>query len=178
MTFDALVETVLALLVDRDRQATDDDDFGVRRRCLDIFASGLAQCRVVAGDVEVANRVVVDARGAIDKRDERALALDFLDGVDQRIRVGRQDDERVDALGLEVLHGIRLACRIRRGLDDDVEARMLLHQQLGDTLGVKHHACRPAVVGGRDRNADRDLLLLLRVGHAGQRHHGDGCNAH
>ena len=30
---DRLVEAVLALLVDRDRQAADDDDFGIRRRC-------------------------------------------------------------------------------------------------------------------------------------------------
>ena len=40
--------------------------------------------------------------------DERTLALDLLDGVDQRIGIGRQDDQRVDTLGLKILHGIGL----------------------------------------------------------------------
>ena len=52
------------------------------------------------------------------------------------------------------------------------------HQELGDAFGMEHDTRGPAMVGGRDRNADRDLLFLLCVGHAGQRHHGDGCNAH
>ena len=36
---------------------------------------------------------------------------------------------------------------------------MLCHRELGDAFGMEHHARGPAVVGGRNRNADRDLLF-------------------
>src|SRR5690606_39210863 len=173
-TFDPLVEAILALLVDRDRQTADDDDFGIRRGFGNVFAGHFAERRVVAGDIEVADGIVVVRRRAVDERDEGARILDLPDGVDERIRIGRQDDQRVDALHGKVLHGIRLAGRIRRGLDDDVEARMLFHQELGDTFGVIDHAGRPAVVGGGDGHADRGLLLLLGPAEAGADGNGSG----
>lgn len=70
---------------------------------------------------------------------------------------------------IEILHGVGLACGVRRGLDDDVETGMFGHQQLGDALGMEHHARRPTVVGGRNGDADREFLIL-GVSGAGERH--------
>src|SRR5690606_4923058 len=52
-------------------------------------------------------------------------------------------------------------------LDDDVEARMLFHQQLGDTFCMVDDARGPAMVCRRDRYPDRGLLLLLGPAEAG-----------
>ncbi len=52
------------------------------------------------------------------------MSFHLLDGVDQRIRIGRRmtDDERIEPLHREILDRIRLACGIRRGLHDDLGA--------------------------------------------------------
>ncbi|ABX61633.1 Hypothetical protein BCAN_A0556 [Brucella canis ATCC 23365] len=157
---DTLIETVLALLIDRDWQAANDDDLCIRGRGLDIFTGHLPQCGVVTSHVKIADGIVVVARRAVYQSDEGPLVLDLLDGVDQRIGISRRDNEAIQPLHCQILQSIGLRCGIGRRLDDDVEARMLLHQKLRHTLGVIDDACRPAMVGSRDRHADRHFLIL------------------
>ncbi|MNE13730.1 hypothetical protein D3C80_1065750 [compost metagenome] len=137
------------------------------------MAGDFAERRVVTGDIEIADRVVVDGRRAVDQRHELAVVLHLLDGRYELIRISRQDDQCINALHRQILHCIRLACRIGRRLDDDVQALVLGHQKLGDTFGMEHNASRPAVVGGRNGNADRHLLCLL--GKSRRRHRHGKC---
>ncbi len=54
---------------------------------------------------------------------------------------------------------------------------MLFHEQLGNALGMEHDTGGPAMVGRRDRHADRDVLVLC-MGCTRQCHHRDGGKAH
>ena len=159
------VEGVDAHRVDRDRQAADDDDVAaVGHLLLEEGGGRRAEAGVVAADVNVVDRAVV--RDAVDDGDERALVLHLADRVGQHVGIMRQYDQRVDALGREVLQRVRLGGGIGRGLHDHFQSRIFLFQRLRFLRRKEHDAAGPAVVGGRNR--DRHRLLLLRLRRARQ----------
>src|SRR5690606_24449259 len=70
-TFNASHEGVETLLVDRDRQAAQDDNVAaIGQTALDVFGSIGAETRIVAGDVEVFH--AIDRELAVDNGDELA----------------------------------------------------------------------------------------------------------
>ena len=124
----------------------------------EVLAGDAAEFRVVARHIDVLDRRILQA--AIDDRDESAALLDFADGVRQLVRVEGQNHERVDLLRGQIVERVRLRCAVRRGLHDDLEARIGLLELLGGFLGVIDDAAGPAMGRGRNRNADRHVFLL------------------
>ena len=98
------------------------------------------------------------------------IVFDFFDRIHQRIRVRRQDHQRIDALHIEILQRIRLRCRIGRGFHDHVQPRIGGFQFLRDPVGVIDNARRPAVIRRRNRDPH---FHILGIGRADEGHRGE-----
>ena len=152
--------------IGRPRRTTILPPFG--HALLEVFGRHRAEARIVAGHIEVFDARLAEL--AVDHRHPLAGILDLLDRGGHRVRIARQDDERVDIAGRHhVLEIGGLLGRIGRRLEHEFEVRIGLGQTVDRLLGEKVDAAGPAMVGGRHRNADRVGSPAARAGAASPR---------
>ena len=146
---DPLHEGVEALLVDRDRQAAQDDDVAtLGQRLLEVSRRVGAQARIVACHIQVfhaGNRQL-----AVNDGDELAGILDLLDRRGHCIRIAGQNDEGVDIAGRNhVLDVGDLLGRIRGRSKHVFDIGIGDLEPVDRLLGEIVDAAGPAMVGRR-----------------------------
>src|SRR5450759_3720803 len=153
-----------AVGVDLAGNAFHDEDVALAVQLLDHELSGLlAECVVVASDVDVSEHSMKYA--TVDDHDVLAGLLDLADDGSQRGGIVGQNDEAVDALCHQVLN-IRNLLLGGVGKDKLERGVGVLYLPVCDGfLGVVHDAACPAVVSGRNGDADD---LGSRVGRDGR----------
>ena len=102
----------------------------------------------------------------VDGDDDDALGDGLFDDRVELLAVGRVDDDRVDALGDEVLQVLDLLRRTAVARDGDDLADLTTGERLG--LDRADHLLPPAVAGERVADADHEVAAAAAVRRAGR----------